>query len=253
MADTKVLTNNRFGWLASPSTAIPAANWTSGPTLSQIQALLNISEAVKIDGSDFGLEASEQSDDRSFVDAAGAQSRSYNAASGSVEIYTPAKDDSSSIYAQTWNLLSRPRTKVVLCQRPIAASAKPIAAGDEVWIYSTMTDSRIHNRNDSSRTLGLGFLPQGDILPGYIVPASTPVAPAVNPSGAQALVVGAPKFVKVSYQGRNITIGAKYASSNEAVFKVRHGILIPVAAGSATLTISYPGAAALTPIAVTVT
>ena len=72
--------------------------------------------------------------------------------------------------------------------------------------------------------------------------------------GASApVVVGAPKVVKVSYQGRNITIGAKYASSNEAVVKVRHGILIPVAAGSATLTVSYPGAAALTPIAVTVT
>lgn len=253
MVDTKTLTNNKFAWLAGPSTAIPATNWTSGPTLSQVQSLLNISEAVKIDGSDFGLESSEQTDDRSFVDAAGSQSRSYNAASGNIEIYTPAKGDTSSIYVSAWNALSKPRTKVIIGQRPVKASSAAIAAGDEVNLFSVMTDERVHNRNDSSRTLGIGLLPQGDILVNYIVPAGTPTAPVVSGStGLATAAVGTPIFLKVAYQGRNITIGAKYVSSNEAVFKVRHGIVIPVGTGTATLTVSYPGAAAVTPITVTV-
>lgn len=253
MADTKVITNGHFAWFEGPSTAIPAVNWTSGPTFSQVSSLLNISDAVKIDGSDFGLEASEQSEDRSFADAAGAQSRSYNAASGNIEIYTPGKGDVSGIYVDTWNAMSKPRTKVIIGQRPVKATGAALAAGDEVWLYSSMTDERVHNRNDVSRTLGIGLLPQGDILPGYIVPASTPTSPTVTGGGAlSTAAVGTPIFLKVSYQGRNITIGAKYVSSNEAVFKVRHGVVIPVAAGTATLTVSYPGAATLAPITVTV-
>lgn len=251
MVDAKVMTNDKFGWLVGPSTAIPAANWTSGPTLAQVQSLLNVSEAVKIDGTDFGLEASEQSDDRSFVDAAGSQSRAFNAASGNVEIYTPK--DPSGIYVQAWNAMSKPRTKLVVGQRPVKNSSAAIAAGDEINLFSVMTDERSHNRNDSSRTLGIGLLPQGDILVNYIVPASVPTAPTVSGgTGLSTAQIGKPVFLKVAYQGRNITVGAKYVSSNENVFKVRHGIVIPTGVGTATLTVSYPGAAVVPPVTVTV-
>ncbi|ALJ19581.1 phage tail tube protein [Microbacterium sp. No. 7] len=253
MADTRILTNNHFGWLVGPSSAIPAVNWSNGPTLAQLQSLLNVSEAVKIDGTDFGLEASQQSDDRSFVDAAGAQSRSFNAASGNIEIYTPAKGDTSSIYSQTWDAISRPRTRVVVAQRPVAPSSGTINRGDEINLFSAITDERVHNRNDASRTLGVGLLPQGDILVNYIAPHTTPTAPAVAPSGAINATSGTPIFLKVTYEGRNITIGAHYQSSNETVLQVRHGILLPLATGTATLNISYPGADTVAPITVTVT
>ena len=256
MTDIKSLSNNKVAWFVGPSTAIPAINWTTGPTLAQLQTLLNISEATKIDGTDFGLEASDQSDDRSFVDAAGSQSRSFDQASGNIEIYTPAAGDVSSIYVQAWNAISKTRTKLVLGQRMVKSASSAIAAGDEINLFSVMTDDRQHNRNDVSRTLGIGLLPQGNILSNYIVPATTPAAITVAPQGGKvftALVAGVPAFTKVTYQGRNITIGAKYVSSNEAVFQVRHGVVIPIAAGTATLTVSYPGAATLAGIPVTVT
>ena len=253
MVDAKILTNEHFGWVVGPSTAIPAANWTSGPTLAQLQSLLNFSEAARIDGSDFGLEASEQAEDRSFIDPAGAQSRSFNAAGGAIEIYTPARNDTTSIYAQAWGALATPRTRVVIGQRPVAPSSAPIAAGDELWLFDVLTDGGAHNRNDTSRTLTVDFLPQGNILAGYIAPASPAVAPTVTGGGALATAeVGTPVFLKVAYHGRNITIGATYTSSDESVFKVRNGVVIPVAVGTGTLTVSYPGAAAVTPIAVTV-
>lgn len=254
MPDTKVLSNGRLQWRAGPSSAISNSHWTAGPTLAELQSLVNISAAVKIDGTDFGLEASDQSDDRSFADAAGSQSRSFTQASGNIEIYTPAKSEVSGINVTTWDILSKTRTKLAIAQRTVKPQASALVAGDEVNVFRVITDDRVHNRNDVSRTLGIGLVLQDDVLVNYIIPSASPTAPAVSPSGAIALVVGTPEFHKVSYEGRNITVGAKYVSSDEAVFTVtNHGILIPVAAGSATLTVSYPGALALTPIAVTVT
>lgn len=253
MPDTKILTNEHFGWLVGPSTAVPAANWTSGPTLAQLQTLLNISEAVRIDGTDFGLEASGQAEDRSFVDPAGAQSRAYNSASGSVEIWAPARNDTTSIYAQAWGALATPRSHVVLAQRPVASSTTPVVAGDEVWLFDVMTDGGAYQRNDVSRTLSIEFLSQGNILAGYIVPASPAAALTVAGGGAlTTAAVGTPAFLKVAYQGRPITNKATFVSSDETVVRVRNGVVIPVAAGTATITISYPGAAPLTPLPVTV-
>lgn len=253
MVDVKVLSNGKIRWGAGPSSAIANARWVSGPTLAELQSLTNVSAAVKIDGTDFGLEASDQSDDRSFADAAGSQARSFSQASGNIEIYTPAKGEVSGINVTAWDILSKTRTKLAIAQRFVKSQSSAIVAGDEVNVFRVITDDRIHNRNDVSRTLGIGLVLQDDLLVNYIVPSAVPTAPAISPSGAITLTVGTPSFRKVSYEGRNITVGAKYVSSNEAVFTVTpHGILIPVAAGTATLTVSYPGAAALAPISVTV-
>lgn len=253
MADTPVMTNGHFAWLAGPDSTISEAHWDSGPTLAELQALNNYSAAVKVDGTDFGVEASDQVDDRSFADQAGAQSRGFAQASGSLEIYTPGPGDTTSINAQAWGTFATPRTRLGVVQRPVVPQADAIAAGDEVNIFRVITDGGTHNRNDASRTLGTDLILQDDLFVNYIVPAAVPVAPAVTPAGPIAVTMGAPKFLKVAYQGRNITAGAKYSSSNEAIFTVtNHGIIVPVSAGTANLTVSYPGAAALTAIAVTV-
>lgn len=257
MVDVRAQSNKHVGWFTGPDNLISDAHWVSGPTLAELQGLLNFSEASKIDGTDFGLEASEQSDDRSFVDAAGAQSRSFDSASGNLEIYTPARGDNSSIKAQTWDAISHPRTKLALAQRFIKEAAAPLAAGDEINVFRVETDARQHNRNDVSRTLGIGLVLQDNLLVNYIVPASTPTAPAV--SGASGLAAAAPgsvHFLKLTYHGRNVTIGADWVSSNESVALVRHGVVYirPGATDGATATItpSVLGAASVTPISITV-
>lgn len=253
MADTSVMTNGHLGWFAGPDSAITDAHWDSGPTLAELQTLQNYSGTVKVDGTDFNVEASEQVEDRSFADQAGAQSRGAAQASGSIEIYTPGKNDTTSINAKGWDTFATPRTKLALAQRPVKAQGAPIAAGDELNVYRVQTDAGTHNRNDASRTLGTTLLLQDDIHINYIVPAAVPTAPTITPSGPQDLAEDEVLFLKVSYQGRNITAGAKYTSSDESVAVVtNHGIVIGVGAGIAEITVSYPGAAEAEPIEVTV-
>ncbi len=120
-------------------------------------------------------------------------------------------------------------------------------------IFRVITDETQHNRNDASRTLGIGLKIQDNALVNYIVPASTPTAVAITPAGPLALGVGDLIFLEAAYQGRNVTVGAIYSSSNEEIFTVTaNGIVIGVAVGSATLTVTTPGSAAGTPITVTV-
>ncbi len=248
-----VMTNGHFGWFAGPETTITEAHWDSGPTLTELQALDNYSATVKIDGTDFNVEASEQVEDRSFADQAGAQSRGAMQASGAVEIYTPGKGDETSINAQGWGVFATPRTRLALAQRPVEVQTKAIAAGDEVNVFRVITDGGTHNRNDASRTLGTSLILQDDIHVNYIVPSSVATSPAVTPSGPLTLEVDDITFLKVEYEGRNITAGAKYTSSDEAVAIVTTaGIVIAIDEGAADITVSYPGAAVLAPIAVTV-
>ncbi len=248
-----VMTNGHFGWFAAPETSISDEHWDSGPTLTELQVLENYSQTVKIDGTDFNLEASEQVEDRSFADQAGAQSRGSMAASGTLEIYTPGKGDTSSINAQGWGVFATPRTRLALAQRPVEVQTKPIAAGDELNVFRVITDGGTHNRNDASRTLGTSLLLQDDLLVNYIVPSAIPTAPVVSPA-SPTVTTEAPAYLKVTYEGRNITAGAKYTSSDESVAIVtQSGIIVGIAAGTAEITVSYPGAATVAPIEITVT
>lgn len=249
MANTEVITTGHVGWIAGPDAAISETNWADGPTFSEIASLDNVSGGVKIDGTDWNVEASEQVDDRSFADQAGAQSRGPLQASGSIEVYTPGKGDTSSIHATTYEVFQAPRTKLALGQRFVKPQGAAIAAGDEVNLFRVITDARQHNRNDASRTVGIGLVFQDDAWINYIVPASTPVAPTVaaqNSVDLGTLSVDDIAFLKVTYHGRNITLGATYTSSDESVFTVSSaGIIIATGAGTAELLVSYPGAAEL--------
>lgn len=247
-----VLSNEHVLWAAGPDSAISDAHWVAGPTLAEAQSLTNITAGLKIDGTDFGVQASDSVEDRSFADGAGAQSRGFAQASGSLEAYTPGKGDSG-IYSTTWDIVAQTRTTLALLQRVVPAQSTALAAGDEINVFRVETDDRQHNRNDASRTIGIGLVLQDNILVNYIIPSSTPTAVTVTPAGPIAATVGTPKFLKAAYQGRNVTTGALWTSSDEGVFKVTpHGIIIPVAAGTANLNVSVPGSAAGSDIAVTV-
>lgn len=250
---TPVMTNGFFGWFAGPESELTEQQWAEGPSLAAAQALVNHSAGVKVDGTDFNVEASEQVDDRSFADQAGAQSRGPLQASGNIEVHTPGRGDTTSVQAKAYATFGSPRTRLALACRPGVAQSAPIAAGQEINIFRVITDDRSHNRNDASRTLGAGLILQDNAHINYIVPAAVPTAVAITPAGPIAAVVGVPKFVKATYQGRNVTVGARYVVSDESVANVTNGgVIVPLKVGTTTLTVTVPGSAEGAPITINV-
>lgn len=84
-------------------------------------------------------------------------------------------------------------------------------------------------------------------------PVLVTVADGTSIVGGVTIGVGETFFLDATYEGRIVTVGAEYRSSNEAIFEATgHGILIGNAVGEAQLLVTIPGSAAATPITVTV-
>ena len=101
----------------------------------------------------------------------------------------------------------------------------------------------------------LKFLPQGDTAPWTIVAADAPAAIATDAVTSTSLSIADNKVALISatYQGNDITRRADWVSDNPSVAVVHQGVVVPVSAGTANITPSFPGAAAATPVPVTVT
>lgn len=252
MVDSTVVSNGHVTWLAGPDSAISESGWNDGPSLAELQSLVNLSAGVKIDGTDFSNEASDQVEDRSFADQAGAQARGPVNAGGSIEVYTPGEGDTTSIHAQAYETFATPRSKLALVQRLVAQQGADVVAGDEVNIYRVETDSRSHNRNDASRTVGAGLNFNGTALVGYVVPSATPSAPSAS-TDTISVAPGDVDFIAVTHEGRNVTVGATYISSNENVATVTPGgVVYGVSAGSTTIQVQVPGSSGPASVDVTV-
>lgn len=251
MVDTTVISNSHVAWLAGPDSAISESGWVNGPSLSELRALVNFSAGIKIDGTDFSNEASEQVEDRSFADQAGAQARGPVNASGNIEVYTPGKGDTTSIEARAYDAFTTPRSKLALVQRLLKPQAQQITPGDEVNIYRVETDARQHNRNDASRTVGVGLNFEGTALIGYIVPSSTRTAPTATISGT--VPVNGVGFIDVTYEGRNVTVGATYTVADETVATVTPGgVVHGLKAGTTTISVDVLGSSGPKSVNVTV-
>lgn len=248
MPDTRSLSNRRVTWGFGPDTAV--ADY-SKPTLAELTTLKNYSEAVKIDGTDFNVSASDESDSRSFTDEAGAQTRSYTQFGGTIEAFTPGQADTASSYRKLRDTIKTPRTPLALLQRFGKINNLPIVAGDEINLFRVATDANKHKRSDTSYSYSINMVPRDDVLLNYIVPAASPTAVTVTPATPIALTTAGVKLLKVTYQGRTITAGASYVSSDETkVLVAKNGVIYGVAAGTATVTVNYPGS--LAPVVITV-
>lgn len=252
MAEKRVTSNQRIMWRLGPDSGI---TWTA-PTLAQVAALDHLSDAIKIDGTDYNIEASEQQDDRSFADAAGSQSRGFAQFGGTIAGFTPPQNDSTSNFAKAHALLATPRVKLAVAQRFVESIALAPAAGQEWTISRVMTDSEEQVRGEVSYSYATGLQPQDDILVNYILPSAVPTAVTITPSAAITdAAVGDIIFVKAAYEGRNVTAGAEWASSDETVIVSHgHGIFECIATGAGVeLTADYLGGVESTAVSVDVT
>ncbi|GAB2699485.1 hypothetical protein BKA24_001807 [Microbacterium marinum] len=244
-----IVSNKRIGWFVGPDTTI--ADWEK-PSLANVQALTNYSPAIRTDGTDFGLQATEMTDDRSFADEAGAQALGYSAFGGNVSSFIPAAADTASVVRQAHTTFKKPRTKLAVAQRFGVPEAQPIAAGDEINLFRVITDAENVERRQTGYSTTTELVDQDDHLVNYIVPPA--VAASVTVTGASGGAVGSVGLLAAEYQGHAITVGAQWVSSNPAVATVHPGGVVEyLSAGTAQITAAYPGAATSANKAITVT
>lgn len=251
---TRDLSNKRV------TLALGAANAVSAfysPTLAELRAFLNASEATRWDGFDLGMQESDQTDDRSLADDAGATIRGFAQFGGGIPFFYPKKSDTGSILRQVFNLTKTPRTELILWERVGWVDNNVVLnAGDCINLYRVLTDGFTPDtEGDGGYAYILNMLAKGDVLTWFVVPAATAVAPTlVGGSATVSGVVGSAALRGLAYQGQDITARATWTSSDDTVATVRKGVIAFLKAGTATITPSYPGAAAVaSPITVTVT
>jgi len=246
---TKVLSNQRVTVLAGLSSAI--ADW-SKPTLAELVALTNVSGAVNWDSFDLNIQASEQSDDRTLTDGAGAQSRGFTNFGGNMQFVMPRPEDTASIYRQAYDLFSTPRVELVVAVRYGKLNSTAPAAADQFTVYRVVVDAPAFGQNDVSKYFGVNLIARDDILPNYIVPPASPVAPVVTVLDA-SVTVGDLVFASAVYQGREATKIVDWVSSDETkLVEVHPGIFLTLGTGTPTLVAKYPGATNSTAATVTI-
>lgn len=221
------------------------------PTLAELNTLLNASDYVKWDGYDFGVEASEQDEDRVLTDSATAASRGYENFGGTIAFFPPLPTDTSSVARQVRSLVSTPHTELVLVQRDGYAADAAWDEGQVFNAFHVITDANAELRGDKNRYYTINFKNKGFAGINRIVPTASPAAVVIG--GTPAVDVDETIQLTATYEGNNITVGATWASSDETVAIVTpHGKVIGVSAGTADISATYPGSAAGTPTEVTV-
>lgn len=251
---TRDLGNKRIKVAIGLSNAIATPG---APLLTELTAMLDATEAIRWDGYDFGMDASDQIDDRSLADDAAATIRGFAQFGGGMPFYFPKVTDTSSVLRSVFNILKTQRTGLLIAERiGFKDYNSPWAAGDNVNIYRVTNDGYTPDtEGDGGYAYTMNLLSQGDVFPWTKVTPAAPVALAIV-GGATATLSLAGTNVALrgaTYQGDNFAARAVWASSNPAVATVdNHGVIRGISAGSANVTASYPGATASTAVAVTV-
>lgn len=247
---TKVLSNQRVTVLAGLASGI--SDWTK-PTLAELTALTNVSGAVNWDSFDLNIQASEQSDDRTLTDGAGAQSRGYANFGGNLQFVNPTVTDLASVYRSTYNIFSTPRVQLVVAVRYGKANSTAPAAGDRWYVYRLITDAVSFGQGNVSKYYTVSLIARDDFVANYIVPPASAVAITQTIVSASASV-GDLVFASATYQGWNVTKEVTWVSSDETkLVPVHPGIFLAKAAGTPTIQATYPGATASTAGTITIT
>lgn len=247
---TRDLSNRRVQIWAGLASAVPDFTKVNA---TQLNAMLALAPAVRWDGLDFGMQSSDQEDDRSLDDDATETLRSFMQFGGGIPLFFPKVADQSSILRQAFNLVRARGTELAIAMRVGFADRRaPGAAGDFVNLFRVMTDGY---QPDTEGTGGYAYvqnmIPRGDVSPWIVVDSATPTAVAIQGAATLSGVVGSLSLRRATYEGNDVTRLADWTSSNETVARVTDGIIEITGVGTANITVKTPGSLASTALAVT--
>jgi hypothetical protein len=236
MTDIKVpASGNIRVWWALPNAF---ANYKV-PTAAEINASLDISDAISWNDFDFNLEASNQIDDPAITAIGKVIDRGYTNFGGSLSLYYPRNfDDATSTYSLAYDALDAPRTLGYVVMRIDGERTNPLAAnGELVHVFKVMTDGYAESiTGEEAFRYTVTMLPQGDFAVRTVVGGGNVGGVAAT----LALSAGNVGVLKATWGGRNYTNGLEWTSSDTAKATVRAGVVTAVAAGSATITATAP-------------
>ena len=213
------------------------------PTAAEINASLDLSDAVSWNDFDFNLEASNQLEDPAITSVGKIVDRGYTNWGGSISFYYPKTfDDSTSKYSAVYDMLDAPRTSGYLVVRIDGEeSAATAAAGDFVHVLKVMTDGYAESiTGEEAFRYTVTFLPQGDFAVRTVVEGASAAAVVVSPA-TLATSAGDHDELAVTWGGRTYTNGVTYTTSDSTKATVSSaGVVTSVATGSATITATAP-------------
>lgn len=237
MTDIKVpASGNIRVWWGTTSAFADYAN----PTAAEINACLDISDAVSWNDFDFNLEASNQLEDPAITSDGKIFDRGFANWGGSMSFYYPESfDDATSKYSLVYDALDAPRTAGYVVMRIDGEESSTSAQnGDFVHVLKVMTDGYAEAvTGEEAFRYTVTFLPQGDYAVRTVVGGGTPV---VSPS-TLASSAGDVDELTATWGGRNYTNGVTWTTSDATKATVsKAGVVTSVAAGSATITATSP-------------
>lgn len=223
------------------------ANWKA-PTKPELDAALDVSDAISWNDKDFGVQASNTSSDPAITAKGNVSNRGAAQYGGSLSFYYPgAFGDNSNLYSLVWDQLRLPGTAGYLVVRvdglelgvPTGTAAQPgtdFAAGDLVNVFRVETAGYAEQiTGEEAFRYTISFLPKGQVETLAVVRASaTPAVPVVT--GAATTTVDGKVVLDATLVGRKYTRGLRWVSQTPEIATVSaNAVVTPLTVGTATI------------------
>lgn len=248
MVDVRLPASGNIRAWFGPANAF--ANWKS-PTAAEINACVDISDAISWNDFDFGVQASNQNDDPAITAKTNVQTRGANQYGGGMSFYYPKVfGDASNKFSTVFETLKTPGTYGYLVVRvdgeELATTASTASnpgtnanANDLVNVYAVITDSYTDEiTGETAFRYTVDFLPNGQ-MEAYTVVRSAAATVAVTPATA-TVAVGAKAALTATVNTRDYTRGVVWTSSAPGAVQVSpNGVVTRTASGAATITATF--------------
>lgn len=272
MANTKIAaTGNLTAWWGGVGAFANPAK----PTVAELNACLDITQAIAYDGFGFGAQASNKNSDPSWADTGNVQTRGFANYSGSISFFYPAAFDvaTDNTYL-TWDALDQRLSIGYLIFRfdgtKVSGTAVNASTGvaiavlnDFIRVYRVQTDAWTDvNTGETNFKYTVSFQPQGQVYIDAIVATTAPVPIlTIGPGTATISLAAEKRRNTISYRtGRQLATNGtpalfNFTSSDTTKATVdNNGVITAVAIGTASITATdkITGATS-TALAITVT
>lgn len=242
IADSKVTSNgNVTVWW------VPAAGLEDfrAPTADEINAGVDLTDAIAWDTFDLAAAESNDVEDRSLRDIGNATTRGFEQFSASFSMFRDLNPtDTTSPYVQAFETFRTPRQYGYLITRVLqvpAGQPEEASPGEWVSVFRFVSDAvGDDTEGEDSVKLTVEFLPQGEVAV-YTIVAGDDVVVATPDT--LDLEVGEVAPVRATLNGKLVTGSLTWTSSDYAVASVSpNGVVRATGNGTATITGSHLGA-----------